>query len=931
MTPASSPRRVAVASILLLLTAVLSWFALSLRVDPGVESVIPSSGGDLRRLREFNRLFGSDEVILVALHSNHLFTRAGLESIERLTREAGGLPHVARVLSPTNVRDLDGDELGPVTRIPYEEVQAGALAPEELGKRLAAHPQYGGLLVSADARTAAVVLDVERVEGDPAYRGDLVRRVRALADRPGAGVTAYVAGIPVEKADVADSVRREQRIFAPLIFALLMAMMAGLYRHPTGVIVPMSVVALSLIWTLGLYAMAGRALNPIASLMTPVVLVVSVVGSVHLMHYYLAARAEGLACAASLERALALSRVPCLNDAVTTAIGFSSLVLLPIPALRDFGLFTAAGVMIAYFLTMTLAPLLIHSLPDFPPGIAESFRPGSIERSLKTTVSWIGRHPVAASVASVAVLAISVAGIARVRVETDLIRALRPTSPLYRATTFVDDHLTGVNSLEIVVAGVPPDDPEGLRRVDRFAREIRKLPGVRKVTGLPDLFSRVNRAFHAGDGAFEKLPEGPGARDDLNDFRDLLRREAPAELARVLSPDGRRLRLAARVKALDTASSQELFRKIRRAARSAGLPGVELTGNFVMLSNMSTSLVRNQVRGLLPALALILAAMAVQFRSVRLGLLSAIPSGAPILMTYGLMGWAGIPLSVPTAMIACIAIGMTVDNTIHLLARFREGFAQSADYLAALAAMVDSSGRAVVFSTVTVALGFWVGVFSSFLPSVHFAVLTGVALLLGLACQVVLLPLALILFQPLGRAGSGSAAVHHRAALGVLLLSLVVLPVTAARAGAAGKEIILKDQFGNRDGPGLHHGRTVMLLYGRATDLRRMKTWEQRILEKARGKPEFLRAVDARGVRGRKTEAEVNRRLRQNVPPEISVLVDWNGELARAYALPDAEVAAMVLDPRGRACGTVTGPARPESVARALELLTHAMQGGRCP
>jgi uncharacterized protein len=194
-----------------------------------------------------------------------------------------------------------------------------------------------------------------------------------------------------------------------------------------------------------------------------------------------------------------------------------------------------------------------------------------------------------------------------------------------------------------------------------------------------------------------------------------------------------------------------LFDQIREAAGGVGLAGASLTGNFVVFSNMSTTLVRHQIQGLAVALVLILAAMAVQFRSLRLGLLCAIPNGAPVLMVYGLMGWSGIALSVPTAMIASVVIGTIVDNSIYLLAPFRDAFLREADYVMALLDMVRRAGRAVVFSTVTLAMGFWVGIFSSFVLTMHFAFLAGAAFLLGLISQFVLLPLTLLLFRPLGR------------------------------------------------------------------------------------------------------------------------------------------------------------------------------------
>jgi len=341
--------------------------------------------------------------------------------------------------------------------------------------------------------------------------------------------------------------------------------------------------------------------------------------------------------------------------------------------------------------------------------------------------------------------------------------------------------------------------------------------------------------------------------------------------------------------------------------------------------------VRHQAQGLAVALVLILGVMALQFRSFRLGLLCAIPNGAPILMVYGLMGWAGVALSVPTAMIASasVAIGTIVDNSIYLLARFREAFARQADYVIALISMVRASGRAVVFSTVTLAVGFFVGVSSSFVPTVQFSVLTGMAFLVGLISQFVLLPLSLILFQPLGRLRDAAVRVGSL----MVLMSIVMTGVTTGTglAEAAARDVLLKDQFGTLDGPARHRGEAVLLIYGKVDGMRRMKAWEDRIRKKIPDPLVVVRGLDARGVQGKKTEAEVNERLQQNVPPEISLLVDWNGDLVRAYDLPDAEVSATVIDAKGDACRTVAGSATAEAVEQLLSVLRRVRETRSCP
>ena len=919
--------------VLGVVTAVLGWQALTLRIDPGVESMIPSGPGDLDRLHAFQGLFGSDEVVVLAFHSEGLFSRESLDRLDQLTRRVAALPHVARVLSPTTVRDLEGDALGPVPVVPYAEVVAGKLRPEALGERLGSHPIFGGLLVAKDAHTAAVLVELDQASGATDARSRLVDDLRRFAAQAGLGPT-FVAGIPVEKVDVATYIAHDQLIFVPLVFFILAVMAAVLYRHPVGMLVPLTTVTLALVWTLGLFGLAGRAVNPVTSLMTPVILVMSLEGTIQLVNQYLMARAQGLARPAALAQAHRRMRLPCFNAALTAAIGFAALLTLPIPAIRDFGLFTAIGIMIGYGSTIVLTPLLIASLPDLPPWVIRAFEAGPVERWLCGVVRWVAHHRVTTALAVGVLLTGSALGVTRIQVETDLVRSLRHASPLAAATRFIDAQLTGVNAVEIIVPTVAGPDPEILDRVARLEDAVRELPEVRKVTGLPDLLARVNRAMHRGNEAYARLPDGPDAAADVADFIEALGKEDPADLHRFMAngSEGRAtFRINARVPALDTARSQALFGQIRDAAARVGLPGVSLTGNFVVFSNMSTTLVRHQVQGLTVALILILAVMAIQFRSVRLGALCAIPNGAPVLMVYGLMGWTDIALSVPTAMIASVVIGTIVDNSIYLLARFREAFRREANYVTALMEMVRASGRAVVFSTVTLAAGFWVGVFSSFLPTVHFAVLAGAAFLLGLVGQFVLLPLVLVLFHPLGRP-AGPVVVRPAGRLLVLIgAGMVLVMAGGAQAQETRHEVLLKDQFGKIDGPGRHHGQPVLLIYGTVDGMRRMKAWEERIRKQVPGTLVVLRGLDARPVRGQKTEAEVDARLQQTVPSDIALLVDWNGDLVHAYDLPPAAVSVTVLDATGKGCYTVGGPVTAETLDQVRQLLGRVRATGACP
>jgi hypothetical protein len=147
------------------------------------------------------------------------------------------------------------------------------------------------------------------------------------------------------------------------------------------------------------------------------------------------------------------------------------------------------------------------------------------------------------------------------------------------------------------------------------------------------------------------------------------------------------------------------------------------------------------------------------------------------------------------------------------------------------------------------------------------------------------------------------------------------------------RDVLLKDQFGKPDGPGRHRGQPFLVIYGTVDGMRRMKAWEDQVREKVPGAKTLviLRGLDARRAIGQMTEAEVNERLQQNVPADIAILVDWQGQFIRAYALPDVDVSTTVVDARGKTCRTVAGPVTPEGLDLIRQLLLHVRQTGRCP
>ncbi len=771
--------------ILLLPTLIFAFYAWHVTADPSNESLLPQDDITVEYLKEFNRTFGSDEVIVIALHSSQLFTEENFALLSALTDRISQIPYVTQVVSLVNFKDVRSDIFGPALRVPFEEVLSGKKTLQDFASEVAQNPLTQNLLLSKDGKTAAILVDITPREGDPFYRRKIVEKIREIITeagsqesgvgdqkdkvKPSSGLDFYVAGIPVEVTDLAEYIRRDQKVFLPLIFLIITLALSLTYSTILEVLLPLLAMFLSLIWTIGLYGLQGKALNAITTLLTPIVMVTSVENVIHFLNRYREDFYNLGDPQKALVRSFSIIAIPCFLTSFTTAIGFASLMVNPIPAVQDFGIYASLGATFAYFLAMTLVPLTIIQVKvgkldswigkkwDYP----EKLLP-YLEEIILSKKSWV------LSITGILLL-VSFIGLFRIKITTDIIRSFKSTAPLYQATQFIDEHLTGVNSLEITVRGPKryPESVEGssvqspesevpssritlktLKKIEELQQFLDTFPEIVKTLSLVDLIKRLYQADHEDDPAFYRLPED---ESDLEEYLDFLATSKDREYLRFITEDLSLVRISCRVKAVGTDRSQQMLHQIQAYINTAFREGEEIriTGSMLVLSNMSTYLVRNQIKSMATALPLILISMGLLYRSTFIGLMSAIPNLIPILMVYGFMGWIGIELSVPTAMISSIVIGLAINNTIYFLSRFKLEFPKLKDYARAIQATLKNTGRAMIASSLILVLGFWVGIFGSFKPSIYFALLTGMTLLLALISNLIILPLTLIIFKPL--------------------------------------------------------------------------------------------------------------------------------------------------------------------------------------
>lgn len=739
--------------------AVAAWLgvhAARIGTEHDNESLRSTDAEDARTYADFKAAFGSDEDILVAIGHPRLLSGEALALLADLAGRIGAMDGVRRVWSLVGVEELVAGELGaeprPLLPPPLDAPDIQARAAAALDR----NPDLTGWLVSADRRVAGIVVQIEDRPADTRYRRRLVSELRALApDVAARGGELHLTGVPVQKIDVSESVDRDQGVLLPAAVVVMAITLGLFFRHIIGVIVPLGVAGLTVACTIGIYEATGHSINAITALLPPVLLVVALATTVHVYDAWLSGHAPPLSGAGAAapaahagdrvaRSALAVRAVfvPALLCVVTDVQGFLSLALGDLPAVRQFGVFAALGTSIAFVLAVTAVPAAL-SFFTAPPRRAGAH--GWTRRLLEMTATLATTRPVAVVAVFAALTAMLAAGIPLVRTNTDLIGFLREDAPLRVDTLWIDRHLGGTSPLDFWIRrpdGAAVLDLETMQRLDALERKTREREHVAGVTSVLTLVRQVHRA-QSDDGELVLPEDGETLQAEL----DLMDESGHALVRRFASPGMKSLRMTVRIRAVGSAESAPLVAAIREDAAELFGPDVTLTptGSLWEVVRDSEGLVRQQVTSFASAIVLVVAAIGLLLRSWSFTLVAMIPNVMPILWTGGLMGYTGIELSTGTAMIASAVLGLVVDDTIHYLSYYRRVYA--GDAVAAIHATSRAVGAPVTVASTSLVLGFWVGALGSFLPTIYFSLLTGLTMITGVVCDLLVLPACLVLLD----------------------------------------------------------------------------------------------------------------------------------------------------------------------------------------
>lgn len=722
---------------------------LRLTIDPSTESMLPRGDPDTAVYHAAIRDFGDDQVYVIALEAEDVFTTSHLAALERVGNRISRLPGVRRVQSLSRVtafryeRGSDWIEVGPFV----ENVPTDPLALARLRQRALGDPIHRKTLVGIDGRSLALNATFRDMTDAEFIAADLDAEIRAiLADEAGDGRRFHVSGRPHIKSVMYQSMTRDLAVLIPAAIAVVACVLAVFAGSIRGVALPLATELLAIVWTFGAIAWLEVPLTVLTVLLAPTLVAIGGVYGLHVVTRFEEVCSSEADAAIAAQRTLESMWSPVAISGVTTMVGFAALLTTDVPAVFEVGAFSALGVASVTLISLlgipaALASMRVRTAPRWRQSEAVM---AALDAVLARTARCVRARSGTIIVLFAGFTALALALIPRIVIDTDYLSYFDEDAEVRREFEEIDRLLAGAVPLFLVVDGGVPGalrEPALLRALEALQRDIDTVPGVGRSLSFLEILRVLNRAVERDDPAAEVIP---GTRPAIAELLFMIPKET---LQRFATVDHASANLIIMTGAVGSAAMRSVVAEIDAAIEKAELPDgvtVRLTGNAILLNRAADGVARAQPRTVGLAAVTIFVLLSLTLRSPRLGIIAMIPNVVPIAIFYGFLGAGAASLSLPVSLIGSIALGIAVDATAHFLVRYRAERRSGASPEVAAQRCGERVGRPVAVGAAMLSIGFATICLSEFATLREFGMLTSFTLLVCCVTDLVLLPALLV-------------------------------------------------------------------------------------------------------------------------------------------------------------------------------------------
>ncbi|MEJ2664618.1 MAG: MMPL family transporter [Spirochaetia bacterium] len=685
--------RIPIIIITIIITAVLG-FLMKFDINADLSSYLPADDPAAKLYRYIGQKYAGSNIAIVALETDDIFNKQTIADVNTLTNEFKLLKGVAYVTSLTNVLDVktlpDGMDIGKLIdeyNLPQTPAELARLKAYTLSR-----PIYNGRLVSADATVTLIICRL----AEDFNKGDVAKQIRETVGRQHPAEKVYYSGLPFQVLEISDIIVKDIVFLIPLAGLVILLVLFFSFRTIKGVLLPLTTVGISIVWTLGIMSVFNIPLSIISNIIPVVLIATGSAYSIHVINRFGEYRGNQ-------------SRI---NHSISSLKEVGVPVMLAANALEFDG------------------PMAKK------PGAAKKSGSGAVNRIMDRIGSFVLKYNKAIIFTGIIIAIVSVIGMPMISREIDMLSYFKGNTNIRQAESIIGNKLGGSVPIQILVKG-DIQDPRVLREMADLETYLKNEVKLNNPQSIVELIEEMNKAM--GEG--KKIPD---SKSKIVNLWFLI--EGDEVVSQMVNNDKTEALITATTVNFNTRNLKTIVEKIGNYIHShdSGLVTFQQTGLSAIYTRLDQSIVNSQIQSIIIAIIMVFLVNMLLMRSLAGGLLGIIPISFTLLFLFGFMGFAAIPLDIATVLVGSISLGIGIDYSIHFIHRFKSELKNQKSMHDALNKTLETTGKGILINVATVTLGFLVLLLSSLIPLNRFALLIAITMIGSGVGAVTLLPAVII-------------------------------------------------------------------------------------------------------------------------------------------------------------------------------------------
>lgn len=744
--------------LIALITIFMGYHGRTVEMSYDFRGTVPANDPEQIFFDQFKQQFGEDGgIVAVGLKDSSIYQYKNFEKLREFCVSVRQIPGVNEVISLPQIKMIEKDTAQ--KKFNLVDIFPGKIKSQrELDSLLIEAKKqkfYLGQIVNQENGAIAILISINKEYLNSVRRMDVTNEIieRGGHFKESTGIDLHYAGLPFVRSVIAQRVSAELKIFLALSVVVTGIILLIFFRSFRAMIFPLLVIGIVVVWVLGTIALLGFKITLLSGMIPPIIVVIGIPNAIYLMNKYHAEFAAHGNKMLAISRVIRKVGVATFLTNLTTAIGFLVLLTADITILREFGIVAGVNVMATFVVSLILIPGVFSWMP--PPS-AKHLRHLDFKLidTLLTGIDLsVHRHRAMIYAITIVLIGFAVIGMWRIHTVSFMVDDLPENSTEKQDLKFFEEHFSGVMPLEMVVdtgkrRGVI--EVKNLQKIDEFEQFLDSLQPISRPVSIVSFVKAAKQAFYNNNPARYSLPDNR----ERNFILPYLKGQSDASglFNSFVDSTLQTMRISLQVADIGSDKMDSLINQVIQPKIDTLFTGtdisVKITGTTPLFIKGNSFLINNLKGSLLLAFGLIALTMGFLFANVRMIIIALIPNIIPMMITASLMGYFGVPLKPSTVLIFSIAFGISVDYSIHFLAKYRQELHAKRFFVpVAVSATILEVGKSMVYTSIVLLAGFIIFAFSSFGGTIALGVLTSITLGISMCTNLILLPALIMTFD----------------------------------------------------------------------------------------------------------------------------------------------------------------------------------------